>query len=352
MHALHSSDPLGATGSLITKSLGDSASFPIVKSRHELLRIAAQEGIRVPPWILVKSKADLDQWREPLPWVIKLGMSWGGAGVRVVYNRAEALRAYRAMARPIGVGRALKRLVINGDGFSMSPSLLRTVPEVIAQRFVPGEPASTAIACLRGRMLAHLSVRALGTQGPTGAATMVEVVEQPDMTSAGRRLAGRLQLSGLHGLDFIRDKSGSAWLIEFNPRATQVCHITVGNGASLAEAFVAARRGRLEIEPQVAPVGCTLAFFPQAWRSDPANPVLTTANHDVPWKEPALVKDLMAPPWPNRGYVARLWQKIFETDSGKDYWAGAAPVAASEDLLPSMPTITGRDSTADQKLPA
>ena len=351
LHRLHDAEPSGEIRTLITNSLGAPTGFRTVESRHELLRVAAAEGIRVPPWARLRSEADLDCWREPLPWVIKCGMSWGGAGVRIVYNRAEAMRAFRAMARPIGVGRAVKRTLINGDGFSLAPALARSAPEVIVQRYIAGEPASTTMACWQGKMLSQLSVRALGTQGPTGASTIIEVIEQADMTSAASLLAARLQLSGFHGLDFIRDSSGAAWLIEFNPRATQVCHVAIGDGVSLAEAFVAARTGGREIGPHAAPIGSTIAFFPQAWRSDPGSPLLATASHDVPWEEPDLVNDLMAPPWPNRGLVARLWQGVFESRVGKDYWAGAAPVA-TDAATSSVAIVSSTDTTANHKLPA
>jgi hypothetical protein len=33
-----------------------------------------------------------------------------------------------------------------------------------------------------------------------------------------------------------------------------------------------------------------IALFPQEWHSDPASEYLATAYHDVPWREPRLVK--------------------------------------------------------------
>jgi len=354
LHTLHDLDRGGPVAELIAGSMGAGSSFPIVASRHGLLRLAMSEGVRVPPTALLRSEADLDQWQQPLPWVLKCGMSWGGAGVRIVHNRAEAVRVFRAMARPVGVGRAIKRLAINGDGFSLGPAFARTVPEVIVQRFIPGTPASTTIACWRGSMLAQLSVRALGTQGPTGASTVIEVIDHDEMSVAASRLAARLELSGFHGLDFMLDADGAPWLIEFNPRSTQVCHLAIEDGVSLAEVFLAARSGRPVCLGSVAPVGSTIALFPQAWRSDPTRPLLRSASHDVPWEEPELVLDLMRPPWPNRGLLARLWQDMFDPKAGKDYWAGAAPVAAEDTPATGGVTMLASGDTAPDrtKLPA
>ena len=79
--------------------------------------------------------------------------------------------------------------------------------------------------------------------------TVVEVIDRPDMTAAAGRLAARLHLSGFHGLDFLLDKTGTAWLIELNPRATQVCHVPAGGGPSLAKVLAATRTGMRGLGP-------------------------------------------------------------------------------------------------------
>jgi hypothetical protein len=331
LHALYEATADSSLASVISNSIGSAASFGLLESRGGLLDLAEAEGVRVPPWIPLRTETDLDHWHQPLPWVIKSGMSWGGVGVRIVESRAEAVRAFRAIARPVGIVRALKRLAINGDGFSVIPSLQRQVPEVLVQRFIAGQPASTTIACRHGTILAQLSTRALATQGRTGASTVVEVVEHPEMTAAADRLTASLQLTGFHGLDFILDPGGTPWLIELNPRATQLCHMSVGGGCSLAGAFAAGRNGSPILRASLAPAGSRIAFFPQAWRSDPTNRLLHSASHDVPWEEPDLVEELMAPPWPNRGRLARLWQKLRGAAGGTDYWAGTAPLASDSD---------------------
>ena len=123
LHALHAADRNGDLARLIAVSLGSAAAFRVVDSRSALLAVAVAEGLRVPPSMRLRSASDLDRWDQPLPWVIKCGMSWGGAGVRIVRTRAEAVRAFNAAARPISIGRAVKRLIINQDGFSLRPSL-------------------------------------------------------------------------------------------------------------------------------------------------------------------------------------------------------------------------------------
>lgn len=320
-----------ATRALVRRSMGAPESYRLFGSRHALLQAAMREGVRVPPTELARTAADADALGLPLPWVVKSSGSWGGAGIRVVRDRTAAAAAIRALSRPLGAARALKRLVVNRDGFWIAPWLAGRTPEVVVQGFVAGTPANIAVACDRGEVLAAIAVRVLRTQGPIGPAAVAEVVEHPEMLAAARRLARRLNLSGLHGLDFMLDAAGAAWLIEMNPRATQLCHI--GGGASLAAALVGRLRGAPAPRAAPAPAGARVLFFPQAWRIDPASPLLRTAAHDVPWEEPALVEDLMLPPWPNRGRLARAWQAASGARDPNGAWAGAAPVAPEGEMV-------------------
>lgn len=322
LHALHAGADARTTA-LIRRSLGAPEAFPTLASRHATLELARQLGVRVPPTLNLRSAADLDAWQQPFPWVVKSSGSWGGAGVYVVQDREMARAAFRSLARPLDAARALKRWLVNRDGFSLAPWLAGVTPEVVAQRFISGTAATIAAACWNGSVVAAMSVQALRTQGPTGAATVVRAIDAPEMVEAARRLAAALCLSGLHGLDFVLGPDGRSWLIEVNPRATQICHIAREGGMSLAACLGAQLTGdRIPTESPV-PRDTTIALFPQAWRGEPLQPLLATEAHDVPWEEPALVEDLMAPPWPNRSWLARAWERTTRPDAVHP-WAGAA----------------------------
>ena len=323
LHALHAAAD-GRTARLIERSLGNPAGFATLESCSAALDLAQQLGVRVPMTLRINNESDLESWQQPFPWVLKSSGTWGGAGVYVVQDRAVARAAFRALTRPLSAARALKRWVVNRDGFSVQPWLGRTVPEVVAQRFIPGVSANIAAACWDGATVGTLSVQALRTQGPTGAATMVRVIDPPDMRQAAERLAAALRLSGLHGLDFVQDADGRAWLIEVNPRATQVCHIARDGGTSLAACLAARLSGQSGSPPAVVPLDTTIALFPQAWRGTPHDPLLATAGHDVPWEEPALVEELMALPWPNRSMLARAWQRMAGPEAINP-WAAPVP---------------------------
>jgi len=261
----------------------------------------------------VAGEDDLRAWADTygFPCVLKADGTDSGGGVAVVHSLTEAqaaLRSLRLRSRP---ARALKRLVVNRDAFPLLPSLTARPADVTAQGYVNGHPANIAVACWQGEVLASLAVDVLQTQGRTGAATVVRVVDSAPMLDAARALVRRLGSSGLVGFDFmIEESSATPFLIEMNPRATQLCHLPLGAGRDLLSALagcVAGRRmgpipGRVSDE--------VVAIYPQAWHVDPTNPLLRTAYHDVPWEQPDLVRELGRPPWPTRGPLGRLEQAL------------------------------------------
>jgi hypothetical protein len=118
----------------------------------------------------------------------------------------------------------------------------------------------------------------------------VRQIEHAEMSDAAVNVARRLKLSGLHGLDFMLEaETGKAYLIEINPRTTQVGHLALGPGHDLPAALFAAITGTKVQPVRKVTENDTIALFPQEWKRDAASPFLTSAYHDVPWEEPALV---------------------------------------------------------------
>lgn len=62
----------------------------------------------------------------------------------------------------------------------------------------------------------------------------VRLIDHSEMAQAACKLAQRLELSGFHGLDFVLEAdSGAAYLIELNPRCTQLGHLSIARQGSL-----------------------------------------------------------------------------------------------------------------------
>ena len=281
-----------AIRALIERSLGSPESFPVVYSRTRLMELAQEEGIRVPKTEIIANLEGLGKWiaSRGLPTALKTDGSSGGDGVRIVHTKEEAERAFRSLAKPPLWARAAKRALIDGDTTLVWPSLLRRHPTVNAQAFVPGREATTTVACWKGSVLAALHFEVLSKVDSAGHATVLRLIEDAEMSAATEKMVHRLSLSGVHGFDFMREaQTGNAYLIEMNPRTTQVGHLTLGPGRDLPAALHAAVSGEaVQVAPAVTEKD-TIALFPQEWIRDSASPFLQSAYHDVPWEAPELV---------------------------------------------------------------
>jgi ATP-grasp domain len=312
LHALHASLPAGdGLRRLIERSLGDPAGYAAVRSRAQALKLAVQDGSLEPGSRELRSEADVREWcvNRPFPAVIKADGTWGGAGVEIVNSLPSALAAFRRMSRPLATWRVAKFLLSNRDPFPLRGWLDRTRPGVIGQDFVKGRAANIMVACWQGEVLASVGAVALETTKDVGAATIVRLTSHPEMEAVAARLVRRLGMSGFCGLDFIlEDGSGKAFMIELNPRATQLGHLPFGPTGSLVAVLLARLRGETPLAvtgPRIAELG-TVAFFPQAWLADADSPLRALAYADVPWQEPALVAELLRRPWDVRSPLARL----------------------------------------------
>jgi Carbamoyl-phosphate synthase L chain, ATP binding domain len=282
-----------STSLLIERSLGAAASFPIVYARTTTMELAEEEGIRVPKSGVVRNADDLRKSiaRMGLPIVLKANATSGGDGVSIVHTPEEAEHALRTLAAPPLLARAAKRAIIDRDMTLVWPSLLRRRHVVNAQAFVEGREATSAIACWKGTVLASLHFEVLKKQDAGGPSTVLRLIENPEMSAAAEKMARRLELSGLHGFDFMLEaQTGNPYLIEINPRATQVGHLTLGPGRDLPAALYAAVTGKaIQTAPRLTE-NDTIALFPQEWVRNPTSAFLRSSYHDVPWEEPELVR--------------------------------------------------------------
>jgi len=312
-----------ATARLIEYSLGSHENYPIVSGRCELLEIAKEEGLRVPDTKLLNTSDDLKSWqaRYELPWVLKGDGTFGGRGVRIAKTPEQAEKSFFEIRGIFGFTRSFKRAIVNRDPFWLRPWWNQVKPAVIVQSYIVGRPGNCAMLCWRGEVLAGISVEVVSSDGMTGPASIVRVVDNPDMTLAGERIARRLSLTGFFGLDFmIEERSNATYLIEMNPRCTPLSHLQLGKGRDLIGALGAKLLGRPLMESPPVTEKDLIAYFPQAWHCH--SEFLGTSFQDIPQGEPKLVEELMRP-WPDRSLLYRLIAKL----------SGAATIA--EPPLPS-----------------
>ncbi len=141
---------------LIEKSLGPPESYPIVSARYDLLRIAREEGLRVPDTEQINSESDLKFWqgRKQFPWVLKADCTFGGRGVKIAHTPRQAARFLLELTRYYGAGRAIKRLCVNRDPFWLRPWWNSARPAISVQSFIHGRPANCGVVCWNGKVLA------------------------------------------------------------------------------------------------------------------------------------------------------------------------------------------------------
>ena len=282
---------------LIERSLGSPQSFPILSARADFMNVAREEGVRVPTTQVIHNIDGLRNCveRTGLPIVLKANGTSGGDGVRIARTLGEAERFFNELQAPPLFARAVKRAIVDQDKTLLVTSMLRRRPIVNAQVFVAGREATSTVVCWKGSVLASLHFEVVNKASSTGHATVVRLIENAEMSSAAEGMVRRLNLSGFHGFDFMLEEStGHAYLVEVNPRSTQVGHLSMGAGRDLPSALYAALSGKaLQPAPKVTEKD-TFALFPQEWIRDPASPFLRSAYHDVPWEEPELIQDCVS----------------------------------------------------------
>jgi Carbamoyl-phosphate synthase L chain, ATP binding domain len=283
----------GPVCALIERSLGSTASFPVIESRTAFANLAAQEGIRTPEAETLSDLNQLKDWieRVGLPAVIKADGTSGGDGVRVARSIDEAEHAFRKLQAPPLLARALKRAIIDRDTTLVWPSLLRKRFNVSGQSFIKGREATTTLACWKGSILASLHFEVINKSDATGPSTVLRLIDNAEMALATEKMVRRLGLSGLIGFDFmIEDATGNAYLIEINPRSTQVGHLPLGLRRNLPVALWRAATGLPMEDPPAVTEKDTIALFPFEWLKNPKSPYLFSGYHDVPWDEAEFIR--------------------------------------------------------------
>jgi hypothetical protein len=278
---------------VLERSMGAPESFPVVFSRTAFLDAAREEGLRIPETAGLSSVDELREFirHVGLPVAIKANGTSGGEGVSIAHTAEDAEREFLRLQAPPLLLRALKRTVVNQNATLLRPALNRQPFQMSAQTFIAGAEATSAVACWKGEVLASLHFEVVNKLKATGHATVVRRIENAEMENAARTMVRRLKLSGLCGFDFMLESgTRNAYLIEINPRSTQVGHLALGPGRNIPAALFAAVTGDAARDTSVVTDKDTIALFPQEWLRDPSSAYLRSAYHDVPWDEPDLIR--------------------------------------------------------------
>ena len=162
--------PAAEIADLIEYSLGRPESFPITASRADLLRVAREEGVRVPTTKPIKTVGDFESWKteQPFPWVLKGDGTFGGRGVRIAKDPQEADEFFSDITELFSLSRAIKRVVVNRDPFWLRPWWENYHPAIIVQTHITGRPANCVVFSWKGAIKAGIAVEVIDSDGQTG----------------------------------------------------------------------------------------------------------------------------------------------------------------------------------------
>jgi hypothetical protein len=265
-------------------------------NRHDFLLRAAKAGAPAGKTVALTHEQLIDAAIDEfgLPLVVKCDHSWGGDGVAIAKTREEARIAFRRFRQNSRL-RNLIRAVRRGEGHFLTRARSPVTPVISAQRFIDGHPATSSIACWQGAVVAAHHFDVLGASGDTAPACVIARRDCPAMQASAQAIAREFHLSGLFGLDYMRDRKGDVHLLEINPRATPTAHLMLKQDlpAALLKAAGLPFHSRAPVTGKDE-----IAIFPREWLRDPASPWLKTAYHDVPWDDPEVVRACVrtAPP--------------------------------------------------------
>ncbi len=305
MLKLIAQEPQSREAACLARSLGAPQNYASLTSRAHFMDACRELGIAVPETRALERESDLDAALESLglPAVLKTDGSWGGEGVVIAETREQAHAAWRKLSQPASALRSLARALIRSDAHHLHSAMAKPArPKISIQTYVSGNPATTSFACWQGDVVGLVHTDVVATTSATGPASVVQRADRPAMDEAACAVARRFGLSGLHGLDFMRNAQGKLFLVEINPRATQTSYLAFGKGRDPLCGLVQAASGK-NCRPRTASSNNPLvALFPQEWSRNPASPYLKTAFHDIPWDDPDLLRAWLAvtPPAPAR----------------------------------------------------
>jgi hypothetical protein len=278
---------------LLVSSFGSPSGYTAAVSRQAFMEVASRLGVRKPHHLSVDALSEFSvvpgNWDFPL--FVKTEHSCGGDGVTTIRDHAvlrERLQSKSSVGPWRRFVRKAKRLLRAKAGFLL-------VPEngIFIQSFARGVPAFRTVAAWNGRVIAGVSFAAECIHPkPTGASTVVRLVNNREMDDIAVAVTAELGCSGFVSYDFLLDEEqGRATLIEMNPRCVGSCHLGKLFGHDVCGALMAYLTGAAVPERPALSSAQRVALFPKELERDPSSRYLQSSEtfHDVPHSEPALI---------------------------------------------------------------
>ena len=278
---------------LLRRSMGGPQSMAMARSRMAMARVAMAAGVATPDTVEIARADDLAGAIEQLglPMVLKADATFGGRGVRIVNDAAEAESSWRMLRGTPSLARAIWRGVVRKEWTHVRPWSQGFVRGMSAQRFTKGTERTSMSVCHEGTVLTSVCLEVMQNWSTRGPSSVLRVVQDDAMDDTMRKVAAALGVTGFCGFDFmVEEVTGKRLLIEINPRPTQLVHLPLGPGRDLIATYLRAVANVHVADRPAVTENDTIAPFPQELQRDPKSELLRQVFHDVPWSEPGLIR--------------------------------------------------------------
>ena len=199
----------------VSLALASEPALEVAVSKPRTLAVARTLGIPVPRGAEAVDSTDVAAALAEvgLPAIVKPTRSWvsrGGDGSRV---------GPRAVVTPEEARREVARLTSMGGG-------------AVIQEWIRGPREAVSLVRAGGRVHARFAQVALRTAPSLGGNSVVResIALPPDTAAAAEQLLGAVGLEGYAEVEFRRDTSGRAVLMEINPRLSASVEVAVRAG--------------------------------------------------------------------------------------------------------------------------
>jgi hypothetical protein len=206
------------------------------------LELMQRAGVPTPARISLSSpEVDCFIQTHGLPVVLKNRFGYGGSGVTVFSDRVAL--------------------------FDQIQSIGDAVDEYFIEAYVEGVRMNYGAAVVNGSVAQESCYATTKSANPLGPSTQIETVRSDEVLLLGRRIVLASTCNGLMNINFMQDKDGTCWPVDFNLR-------TFGKVTSFQKAGLDFREGYLRslgmetpVTASQARVGVTLDSYPEAQRT-------------------------------------------------------------------------------------
>lgn len=272
---------------MVALALAPESALAVAVDKSRTLTVAQTVGLRAPRGAVVRSP---DEAQAAL----------ADVGVPVV------VKPTHTWVRRQGGGQRLRARVARTpeEAIEQIHGVLAEGSDLVLQEWLPGDREALSFMCAGERIWARFAQRADRTLPPLGGnSIMRESIPLPvDITAASERLVLELGLDGYSEVEFRRDASGRAALMEINPRLSASVELAVRAGVQFPELVYRWAAGEPLRASNDYRVGTRMRWL----------------GGDLSWLEEAL-RWPGRPDVPQRGPAARAFLGDFVRPTGYDY---------------------------------